>query len=114
MTHIRPLIATLASALLISAALAADTPDAPKEVTLKGTLMCAKCELHLTDKCQNVLKVTDGDKSTLYYLLQNDLSKSKHPDVCHAPKDNVSVTGTLETKDGKNEITPTKIDIPAN
>ncbi len=109
MKFVKPLFATLASALLVSAALAA---DAPKEVTLTGTLECAKCELHQTDTCQNVLKVTTGDKSTLYFLTQNDLSKDKHSEICTAPKDNVTVTGTVETKDGKNEMTATKIDFP--
>lgn len=103
------MFATLASALIVSAAVAA---DAPKEVTLTGTLECAKCELHQSDTCQNVLKVTEGDKSTLYYLTQNKLSKDDHSGVCMAPKDNVSVTGTVETKDGKNQLTATKIDLP--
>jgi len=109
MKSIKPLFAALAFALLASTAIAT---DAPKEVTLTGTLECAKCELHQTDKCQNVLKVTAGDKSTLYFLDQNDLSKEKHPDICTAPKDNVAVTGTVETKDGKNEMTATKIEFP--
>ncbi|MGN6369456.1 MAG: DUF6370 family protein [Phycisphaerae bacterium] len=109
MKRMHAFLATLASTLLFSAAFAA---DAPKEVTLTGTLECAKCELHQSDKCQNVLKVTDGDKSTLYFLTQNKLSKDNHSQICMAPKDNVTVTGTVQSKDGKNELTPTKIDFP--
>ena len=38
--------------------------DAAKEVTLKGTMQCAKCSLHEegATKCQDVLTVKDGDK----------------------------------------------------
>ena len=109
MKRMHALLATLASTLLLSSAFAA---DAPKEVTLTGTLECGKCELHQTDKCQNVLKVTQGDKSTLYYLTDNETSKTNHSEVCAAPKDNVTVTGTVSTKGDKNMLTASKIDFP--
>ena len=85
---------------------------ATKEVTLKGTLECAKCTLHKADKCQNVLSVKEGETETLYYLTDNDLSKGDHSKVCHGPKENVSVTGTVEEKDGKKWLTASKIEFP--
>ena len=112
----RSVLMGVAAALLMSSmsAIGADAPDAAaKEVTLKGTMLCGKCELHETAKCQNVLKVTEGDKSTLYYMADNALSKEKHPEVCMAPKENVTVTGTVEVKDGKNQLTASKIELPA-
>jgi hypothetical protein len=85
--------------------------DATKEVTLKGTLVCTKCTLHETDSCANALKVKDGDKETIYYLTPNDVSKGDHKEVCHGPKEGVTVTGTVEEKDGKKWLTATKIDL---
>jgi len=39
-----------------------------KEVTLKGDLGCGKCNFKTTKECQNVLKVTEDGKDTMYYL----------------------------------------------
>jgi hypothetical protein len=80
------------------------------ETTLKGTLTCGKCALKETSTCQNVLVVKDGDKTVNYYLAANDVSKGAHPAVCHGPKDNISVTGTVEEKDGKKVLTASKIE----
>jgi len=84
--------------------------DAPKEVTLKGTMECAKCELHETKTCQDALKVSEGDKSVIYYLDDNKVAKDYHKNVCTAPKENVTVTGTVSEKDGKKVIEATKIE----
>jgi len=78
---------------------------AAEKVTLKGEMSCAKCNLKETAKCQNALKV--GDKT--YYLVQNDVSKKFHREVCTSPKDNVEVEGTVEEKDGKMMLTATSI-----
>src|SRR5688500_11959228 len=59
-----------------------ETKAAAGEVTLTGEMMCGKCSLHETDKCQNVLKVVDGDKETKYYLDQNKVAKDNHAKVC--------------------------------
>ncbi len=80
-----------------------------KEVTLKGTLTCAKCTLHEGATCQSVLQVKDGDKTTNYYLMDNALSKDSHAAVCRTSKDDVSVTGVVSEKDGTHWITPSKI-----
>jgi len=106
MRYLAPLIML---ALLVSFVRADDA----KEVTFKGTLTCAKCDLKETAACQNVLKVKDGDKEVKYYLVDNKLSKDNHGKVCRAPMDGVSVTGTVEVKDGKNILTATKIEMPA-
>jgi hypothetical protein len=88
---------------------AADTKDV---VTLKGKLECSKCELKETAECGNVLSVKEGTKEVKYYLVDNDLSKGDHKDICTAPKDGVTVTGTVADKDGKKWVTASKIDIP--
>jgi hypothetical protein len=79
-------------------------------VTVKGTMTCAKCDLKIADKCQNVLQVKDGDKTVLYYIADNDVSKGTHKKVCTAPVENVTITGSVDDKDGKKWITATKIE----
>ena len=81
-----------------------------KATTLTGTLTCAKCDLKQTDACQNVLKVKDGDKTVMYYLNDSDATKDTHGKVCKGAKDNVTVTGMVEEKDGKKWITVSKIE----
>lgn len=106
------MVAVLFVAGLVSFAHAADKAPgkaAGKEVTYTGTLECAKCELKETKECQNVLVVKDNGKETKYYL-EGKVSKDKHGDVCKAPKDNVSVTGTVSEKGGKKVLTATKIE----
>jgi ABC-type enterochelin transport system substrate-binding protein len=65
-----------------------------KEVTLKGDLGCGKCNFKTTKECQNVLKVNDGGKDTMYYLAANSVSKENHEAVCSGTKP-ATVTGTV-------------------
>ena len=97
-----------AVALLGLTAWAEDKKD-DKEVTLKGTLTCGKCDLKMADACANVLKVTekvDGkDKEVIYWL--KDEGKSEKYHACTKPK-KASVTGIVSKKDDKMWITPSK------
>lgn len=80
---------------------AADSAAAPKgkEVTLNGDLGCGKCNFKTTKECQNVLKVSDGGKDTLYYLAANTVSKESHSEVCSGTKP-AMVKGVL-SEEGK-------------
>jgi hypothetical protein len=78
------------------------------EVTLSGEMVCAKCALHESPKCQNVLKVTDAGKETKYYLAQNDVAKSNHEHVCSSPE-KATVTGTVSEEGGKKMLTASSI-----
>ena len=84
--------------------------DDAKEVTLKGTAVCAKCELKETDKCQDALKVKEDGKDVVYLLADNAVAKKFHKTICQAPKEDVTVIGTVSEKDGKKIITATKIE----
>jgi len=84
--------------------------DAGKEVTITGNMVCGKCTLHETTSCQNVVQVTQDGKTVNYYLVQNDTSKGAHAAVCHGDTEKVTVTGTVEEKDGKEVLTPSKIE----
>lgn len=105
-TSLRFVLSLVALMVFAGLALAEDA----KATKLTGTLTCAKCQLKEAPKCQNALQVKQGDKTTLYYLTDNEVSKKAHHACCKSAKENVSVTGTIEEKDGKQWITATKID----
>jgi hypothetical protein len=86
------------------------TPTLAKEVTITGEGKCAKCALHETDKCQNVIQVAKKHKTVTYYLVQNDISKNFHENLCKEPK-KVTASGSVKTVDGKKELTVTKIEL---
>jgi hypothetical protein len=99
-------VVSMFAALLItaSAGLAAE-----KEVTLVGTVQCAKCDLSQTDSCQSVLAVKRGEKDEIYYLTANVASKAFHDGTCSGlPK--VKVTGVVKETAGKKEITASKVE----
>jgi hypothetical protein len=106
-------ISTLAAGFLLAGlttrVLAADT--ASKDVTITGTMVCAKCTLHETKSCQNVVQVSQDGKTVNYYLKQNKVSKAAHDPICGGSSEKVTVTGTVTEKDGKEMMTPTKIDV---
>lgn len=93
------------------AAAGATTALAADEVTITGNMVCGKCTLHETDKCQNVVQVAEDGKTVNYYLKQNDVSKAAHDPICGGSSEKVTVTGTVKDKDGKKMMTPTKIDV---
>lgn len=82
-----------------------------KEVTLKGKIMCAKCELKLkgVTKCQTVIQVKEGEKQVTYFFLDKGNQESWHEEVCGGGKKDGSVTGVVSEKDGKKWIKPSKV-----
>ena len=108
------LITFLVAGLLLAAAapqlFAADSTN--KEVTITGSMVCGKCTLHLTKECQNVVQVEKDGKTVNYFLDQNDVSKAAHDPICDPDNsEKVTVTGTVTEKDGKEMMTPTKINV---
>lgn len=81
--------------------------EKPKEVTLKGTFVCTKCELGETDDCANAIKVKVDDKDVIYYLKDNAKKEKYHGKFCTKPAKG-SVTGVVSEKDKKKFITPSK------
>lgn len=78
------------------------------DVTLSGEMMCGKCVLKKAEACQNVLKVTNGGKETLYWLEHNTVAKENHGQVCGGSA-KATVKGKVADKDGKKVLTPTEI-----
>jgi hypothetical protein len=81
-----------------------------KEVTLKGQVMCASCELKEAKKCQTVIQVKDGDKQLTYYFKDRGAKETYHECVCGGGRQDATVTGVVTEKDGKKWITPTKVE----
>src|SRR5687768_445509 len=85
--------------------------EAADEV-LKGTLVCAQCELKKPDahECQDVLLVKDDKGATTeYYITKNEVAQ-KSGEACTL-KIPATVTGSVEKgKDGKTWLTPSKIE----
>ena len=83
---------------------------ADDEKTVTGEGKCAKCALKETDSCQNVVQVKEGDRTVTYYLVHNDLSKKFHENICKETK-KITVTGTVKEVEGKQQLTPSKIEL---
>ena len=100
-------IASLAAAALLmtSAAFAAD-----KEVTLTGVGQCAKCELGKTSACQSALVVKQNGKEDLFLLVDNEVSKKFHDNICTGTAE-ITVTGVVKESAGKKEIVASKIEL---
>jgi hypothetical protein len=101
------IVSVLAAAfviVLVGSAAAAD-------VTLTGSITCAKCSLKKADakECQDVLVVKDAkDQTKEYYIAKNAVSE-KFGHTCKGEKP-ATVTGSVAEKDGKSWITATKMD----
>ena len=107
--------AVLAGLFLVAmAATVRAEDDAPKakERTITGMGKCAKCDMHKTDKCQNVVEVErKNGKVTDYYVTDNDIAKDFHKNICKENK-KIKVTGVVKKgEDGKMEITASKIEL---
>jgi len=83
-------------------------PGSSKQVTLKGTITCAKCDLKLQDKCATVIKVKKDGKDVIYYF-DPDSNKKFHKDVCNEAKEG-TVTGTTAEKNDKQWVKASKVE----
>jgi hypothetical protein len=107
------LLSAIAGLVLLAYATPTFAADAGKgkEMTITGEAKCAKCMLNEGDKCQTVIQAENKKgKMVNYYVMDNDVSKAFHENVCKAAK-KVTATGTVEKVGGKNEFTVTKIDL---
>jgi hypothetical protein len=94
------ILMVLGASLLLTATQAQDKTE--KEVTIKGKICCAKCELAETKECWNaIVTKKDGKDVTIYF--DKDTKKKEHAKICSAPKEG-SVTGIVTEKDNKKYI----------
>jgi hypothetical protein len=97
MKAVRTMLSVVAVVCFLSLAQADDA----KEVELKGTICCCKCELKKTDKCATAIKVKEKDKDVIY-VFDADSNKKYHGKICKEPKEG-TVKGTVK-KDGEKLI----------
>ena len=100
------LLVCVGVALSFAGFAAAEEKEA-KEVTLKGTITCAKCDLGKETKCTTVIVVKEDGKDVIYYLDAKS-GKANHEKICKAGQPG-SVTGKVSEKDGKKTITASKV-----
>lgn len=95
-------------------AMKADKPAPPAagEATLTGDMTCAKCGLHESTTCQNVLVVKEaggaGGKEAKYYLAKNAVAQENHQKICGGSA-HATVTGKVSEEGGKKIITPSTV-----
>lgn len=73
-----------------------------KEVTLKGTVCCPKCELAEAKVCGTVV-VVKVDKKEIKYYFDTASHKKYHAEICTEAKQG-TVVGTVTEKDKKKII----------
>jgi hypothetical protein len=95
------------AAAMVALSLTSSRAADDKETTLKGTILCAKCELHETPSCANAIRVKEDGKDVVYYFKDKGGKESYHKACCQSPVDG-SVKGVVTEKDGKKYITPAK------
>jgi len=100
-----------AAAVLLALACCAVAEAADVSVTLEGNIACAKCTLKVegVDQCQSVLLVKNETGEDAQYWLAPNAVAEAFGDVCTAVK-LVTVTGSIEEKDGRKWIAATKIE----
>jgi len=111
MKRVSKLLTGIVAGLVLAALTTTAFAEKGKEKTITGEAKCAKCALKEASKCQTVIQTEakDGKKVT-YYLVNNDVAKAFHDNVCSATK-KVTATGTVKKVDGKEEMDVTKIDL---
>lgn len=108
MKKIFALLSTVAALTLATSATTAIAKE--KQVTVKGDAKCAMCQLKEGSACQTVIQTEKKGKTETYYVVNNDVSKGFHADVCHSTQ-KVVAKGTVAEVDGKKQITLKKIDV---
>lgn len=92
--------------------LAISVHAADKPVTLKGTILCAKCALKEKGitKCTTAIVVKEKGKDVVYYFDDKGAQEDWHEEVCGGGRKEGTVTGVVHVKDGKKLIKPSKVE----
>jgi hypothetical protein len=95
------------SLLLVSDASLAQEKKS-KEVTLKGRITCAKCDLGVAKACETVIVVKKKDNKEVVYHFDAASHKKYHGDICTEAKQG-QVTGTVADEGKKKIVTVTEL-----
>ncbi len=102
------MIVLAATGMLVAAQLSWAAAEATKTITGQGA--CAKCVTKEAQQCQMTVTAEADGKKTTYHLVANEVTKDIGKKFC-ASSQAVTVTGTVHTADGKQLLTPTKIQL---
>jgi hypothetical protein len=92
-------VTAVAAAIVLAAGIQAQDG---KEVTLKGNITCAKCDLGVEKTCKTVIDVKEGANKGVYYFDAAAHGKN-HKAICQAGKAG-TVKGTVgEDKEKKHK-----------
>lgn len=105
----KAVLSTFVAVAMVFALVAGITAADDKEVTLKGNITCAKCELKVEKKCATVIVVKGKDDKDVTYYFDTDSDKKYHKGICSEGKKG-TVVGTVEEKDKKMIVTVKKLD----
>ena len=83
-----------------------DGQEKDKEVTVKGTITCAKCDLGVSKACATVIVTKEQGKDVTIYF-DTASNKKYHGDTCTEAKKG-SVTGVITEKDSKKTVAVAK------
>lgn len=89
----------------VSVALTSSQAGEKNDVTLKGKICCAKCELGVETECMTVIVTKKKDKDVTVYF-NAPSNKTHHSSICSEAK-NGTVTGAL-SDDGKKKVIAVK------
>lgn len=101
------LIGPLAVAVLVTGLVA---QEKGKEVTLKGTILCAHCSLKEGTECKTAIQVKEGVKTVTYYLDDKGAGETYHEPVCGGGTKEGTVVGLVRDQGGKKHIKPSKVE----
>ena len=105
-------VSLLAGCVVVLLTASVFAQDKGKEVTLKGTILCAKCSLKEkgVTKCTTAIQVKEKGKDVVYLLDDKGAKEEYHEMVCGGDKKEGTVTGVVTEKDGKKWIKPSKVE----
>lgn len=107
MVRLLAIFAAVLSVMVLAGASTEAGQKTEKEVTLKGDLCCAKCELGTATACANAIVVKEKGKDVVYLLKDKGAGAPYHGDICQGTKAG-SVRGVVSKQGDKLYINPAK------
>jgi hypothetical protein len=83
---------------------------AARLVSVRGEGVCARCILHLTQKCQLAIRVREGEHQELLFVNENAASRDLGPACCASPVP-VLAQGTVHTENGRLVLAATRLEV---
>jgi hypothetical protein len=83
---------------------------AARLVSLHGEGICARCILHLTNKCQLTIRVREGEREELFLVSENAASRDLVPACCANPVP-ILAQGIVHTENGRLFLATTRLEV---